>query len=159
MSPTRRHRNRRSNRHIAKQRTHNSNSDKGVIVGLIFANWCGHCQSLKPHWQNMKKSLATNPKFRNQGCKVIEIEDSDSNKDKKIAQINATIKGPKLVANGYPTIFKKTGGTIEYYGGERQAPALLKWAIGGAHDNQMMGGYILRSSPGSRKTKKSKPRY
>ena len=156
MPRTRRHRNRRSNHHMAKQANH-GHGHNGVIVGLIFANWCGHCQALKPHWHNMKMTLAANPKFRNQGCKVVEIEDSDRHKDKKIAQINATVKGPKLVANGYPTIFKKKGGAVEYYGGEREANALSQWAINGNHSNKMTGGYILRSSPGSRKTKRSKP--
>jgi thiol-disulfide isomerase/thioredoxin len=154
MPHTRKHRNRRFTGHVAKKGVHN-NGHTGSIIGLIFANWCGHCQSLKPHWLNMKKTLSSNPKFRNQSCKVIEIEDSDKDKDKKIAQINATVNGTKLVANGYPTIFKKKGGVIEYYSGEREANALTRWA--GGDPEKMTGGYIIRSSPINKKTRRVKP--
>ena len=146
-------------RHTLKNRKHRTRRNhhpyhKPILVGLIFANWCGHCQSLKPHWASMKKSLANHPTFKKFGA-IIEIEDSDTKKEHKIANINATVKGEKLVANGYPTIFKKKGGAIEYYGGEREANALTSWAT----NNGQAGGYILRHGSRTRNvTKKTKNR-
>jgi hypothetical protein len=96
-----------------------------ITVGLIHASWCGHCQALKPEWKKMKKGMhGTN-------CNYLEIEDSDPHKDRKIAHVNSRLKGEKLVANGYPTVFKIRGGNLEYYQGERSAPALQQWFKGG----------------------------
>jgi thiol-disulfide isomerase/thioredoxin len=110
----------------------------GVVIGLIFADWCGHCQALKPEWDSMKKMVS-----KNKECKIVEI-DADVDKDQQIAQINIGVKGEKLVANGFPTVFKKKNGRIEYYDGERTAKAIGAWAM--SHAKKMKGGYILRKS-------------
>jgi thiol-disulfide isomerase/thioredoxin len=116
---------------------------------LIFAEWCGHCQALKPEWARMKESLDNHPGFKKRGGIIIEIEDSDPEKDIKIDNINKKINsGTKLQANGYPTIFKKTGGMIEYYEGGRSADEMRAWFLGG---NGIVGGY--RISRMSKRTK------
>jgi len=73
----------------------------------------------------MKKGM------RGVNCHYLEIEDSDKHKDRKIAHVNSRLKGEKLVANGYPTIFKIQGGNLEYYQGERNAQELQQWFKGG----------------------------
>ena len=30
---------------------------KKILIGKVYANWCGHCQHLKPEWLKMKKEL------------------------------------------------------------------------------------------------------
>ena len=138
------------NRYSRKQSKHNNKFGHGIIVGLIYANWCGHCKALKPEWKNMKKILTRHPKFRGK-VSIIEIEDSDPAKVHKIAKINRIIEGDKLVANGYPTIFKKNKGMIHYFNGGRNSNELIKWAM--EHDNNRMnGGYILHSTKHSRRT-------
>ena len=96
-----------------------------VTVGLIYASWCGHCQALKPEWKKMKKGKK---------CHFIEIEDSDRQKDLKIANINKRLIGEKLSVSGFPTIFKIKGGKIEYYQGERSAGAMQTWISGGSNE-------------------------
>jgi thiol-disulfide isomerase/thioredoxin len=96
-----------------------------ITVGLIHASWCHHCLALKPEWKKMKKGL------RNTNCQYLEIEDSDPHKDRKIAHVNSRLKGEKLVANGYPTIFYIKGGNLEYYNGERTSDSLQQWVKGG----------------------------
>ena len=102
------------------------NSKPAITVGLIYANWCTHCQHLKPEWKKMKKGM------RGTNCHYLEIEDADHHKDRKIAHVNSRLKGGKLEANGYPTVFKVKGGKLEYYQGERTAQAMQQWFKGGS---------------------------
>lgn len=82
------------------------------IIGLAYANWCPHCTSLKPHWDTMKQNLSSD-------CRVIEVEESDFNKQNKIDEINHELKGDsELQIHGYPTMFKINNGKIDYYNGE-----------------------------------------
>jgi len=125
--------------HINKTKKNNGqkNGHSTIIVGLIYANWCGHCQALKPEWQKMKSNM-------NKGnYQFHEIEDSDKLKDYKINKINKKIRNGKLSANGYPTIFKVKGGNIEYYGGERTSDQMGGFFVG---DNKMVGGRKLNYS-------------
>ena len=90
-----------------------------VIVGKVYADWCGHCQTLKPQWSKMKSMLGKIPGFQ-----FIEIEESQTG---KMAKLKA--KYPDLKISGYPTIFKKKmGGELEYFQGERSAESIGDWA-------------------------------
>jgi thiol-disulfide isomerase/thioredoxin len=102
-------------------------SKRAVTVGLIYANWCGHCQALKPEWKKMKKGM------RGMNCHYLEIEDADPHKDRKIAHVNSRLNAGKLEANGYPTVFRIKGGNLEYYQGERSAATMEQWFKGGAN--------------------------
>ena len=99
-------------------------TQKPIIVGLIHANWCGHCQTLMPVWEEMVKSMKGNKIFH-----IVKIESSDADKDSRMAHINSKLSmgSPKLEANGFPTIFKVKNGKLEYYDKERQADAMRKW--------------------------------
>jgi len=137
-------------RYTRKTRNHHNKTKKNlhngegiVTVGLIYANWCGHCQALKPEWQKMKSNM-------NKGSyQFHEIEDSDKMKDIKIHKLNKRIRNGKLSANGYPTIFKVKGGNLEYYQGERTSEQM-----GGffGSDNKMMGGRRFNYSRRRRRT-------
>jgi thiol-disulfide isomerase/thioredoxin len=90
-----------------------------IIIGKIYANWCGHCQSLKPQWNKMKKMI------HNKNIKFIEIEEQQQNKLNKFKR-----QYPSLQVNGYPTIFKiYPNKEIEYYNNDRIADDIKKWAI------------------------------
>jgi len=107
--------------------TRKRQSAKQIIIGLVYANWCGHCQSLKPEWDMFKKNLKIDKKLASK-CGVFEVEDSDIMKDSKIKKISKKVKGGEVQVNGFPTLFKIVGGNIEYYNGERSANSLLEWA-------------------------------
>jgi thiol-disulfide isomerase/thioredoxin len=107
--------------------TSKGHSTKHIIIGLVYANWCGHCQALKPEWDMFKKNLKMDKKLANK-CGIFEVEDADTMKDNKIKKINNKVNGGELQVNGFPTLFKIVGGNIEYYNGERSANSLLEWA-------------------------------
>ena len=127
---------------------------KTILVGKVYANWCGHCQTLKPEWAKMKKELKSKMKNMGYHIKFIEIEESQENKLTKFKT-----KFPNLNVNGFPTIFKHTGGGIQYYNGNRTAHEMTDWALKGkTNDNSkklfLTGGKTRRKSKNSGTRKK-----
>jgi thiol-disulfide isomerase/thioredoxin len=91
-----------------------------TIIGKIYANWCGHCQALKPEWNKMKTLIK-----KDANIEIVEIEENEHEKLNKLKQ-----RFPHLQINGYPTIFKiYANKKIEYYTGNRLVFDMTKWAI------------------------------
>ena len=90
-----------------------------IIIGKVYANWCGHCQDLKPKWQSLKRIL---PKGRVQ---FVEIEESEKNKRSQFEKKH----NKTLNVNGYPTIFKIVNNKIEYYSGPREPEDMKRWVL------------------------------
>ena len=110
-------------KHTRKRHKH-----KPVIIGLVYAEWCGHCKSLKPEWEAFKSAVKKDHNLSNK-CGIFEVEDSDSMKSVKLSKMNKKLKGGEIQVNGFPTLFKISGGGVEYFqGGERNAATLLEWA-------------------------------
>ena len=88
------------------------------IIGLVYAKWCPHCTAMKPQWDIMKSKLRPN-------CRVVEIEDSDYDKQTKLDNLNNDIKSDeKLQIHGYPTMFKINNGKVDYYNGSRDSTSM-----------------------------------
>ena len=106
---------------MQKRRTQRKQQRKqNTIVCKIYANWCGHCQDLKPVWAELKNVMSANKNIT-----MIEIEESEM-KDKMGALKN--ICKQDIDVNGFPTIVKICGkATPEYYQGERSVEALRAW--------------------------------
>jgi hypothetical protein len=127
-----------------------------IIVGKIFAEWCGHCQDLKPKWAKMCSQV----KRRSGGdaFKFMEIE--QQNEEAQINHVNSTYlqnSAKKLaLQGGYPTLFKIQGGNIEYYNGSRETDTMTDWALG----NSQQGGKSTKAKKASKsvgtKTRKNK---
>ena len=65
-----------------------SSIQRGNIIVLIYADWCGHCQTFKPEWEKFKTLM----KKRNVGCDIGEVEQTHLDKVESAS------------ANGFPTI-------------------------------------------------------
>jgi hypothetical protein len=101
-----------------------------IVVGLIHADWCGHCQHLMPEWNAMKTDMLQNGFDEN---KICQIEAADGDKQNKIDSVNGmldqTVENNRLVENGYPSIFKVDGNRIYYYSGNRTPAEMKQWFL------------------------------
>ena len=102
-----------------KEMRASNNQDANTIVCKIYANWCGHCQDLKPVWAELKNVMSANKNIT-----MIEIEESEM-KEKMGALKNICKKD--IDVNGFPTIVKICNKKVEYYQGERSVEALRAW--------------------------------
>jgi thiol-disulfide isomerase/thioredoxin len=107
-----------------------SDKNKRVLVGKIYAKWCGHCKDLIPKWNEMKRIVKE--KYPNRNIEFEEVEEKDLEpKLEKINREHLKDKSQKVeLQEGYPTIFKiSEKGVVRYYGGEREAEKIAEWAL------------------------------
>ena len=129
---------------IKKQHKKQHNTPRAV-VGLVHANWCGHCQHLMPEWNKMENNIKNDPKL-NTKCNIVKIESEHVNNE--LPKYENMIK-QKIPVEGYPTIFLIKGGQIQKYGGERSAEALRGWVAGAV--NGHVGGKTRKQTRKSSK--------
>ena len=108
-------------RHKGKRRTKDRKQDKKTIVCKIYANWCGHCQTLKPIWAELKNMMNDD-----KNVTMIEIEESEMKE--KIGKLRNICK-KNIDVDGFPTIVKICGKKVEYYQGERSVDAMRAWIM------------------------------
>jgi thiol-disulfide isomerase/thioredoxin len=124
---------------------------KKLCIGKIYADWCGHCKTLKPEWDKMKRFIKLNMGRNLKNVDVEFVEIGETNKTKEEGKdINHLLRDfneshlshseEKLaLQNGFPTLFKICGGRLEYYNGERKAESIYKWGIakcGSTHEKK-----------------------
>ena len=90
-----------------------------IILGKVYANWCGYCEELKPKWEQLKQIL---PKGRVQ---TVEIEEAETDKRAKFEKTHKKT----INVSGYPTIFKIVNNKIEYYSGPRELEDMKRWVL------------------------------
>ena len=100
---------------------------KTILVGKIYADWCGHCRDLKPKWKQLKKFIASKMK----SIPNLHIDFMKVNGDDKAKMDKLKAKYPKLTVDGYPTIFKhnKEKNEIEKYNGAHEIEDMMKWIM------------------------------
>ena len=99
-----------------------------VIVGKIYADWCGYCQMMQDDWDNLKRDLGENKKIEfvddiEQKNETVRVNDVNEKYLKK-SPLKLSLQG------GYPTIFKIKNGKISYFNGERRYDAMKRWFLG-----------------------------
>lgn len=109
------------------RRDKKANKKNTVVVGKIYANWCGHCQNMADDWNALKNDLAK----RGGSFEFSEIE--QTNESKFIPDVNEKYlkKSPVKVAlqGGYPTLFKIKRGHLSYFDGNRTFEEMRDWYL------------------------------
>lgn len=134
-----------------------------LIIGKIYADWCGHCVALNPHWANMKNKIRSNMDLKNTIVEFVEIGDTEKNKqngktvDIMVDQFNRKhmYKSNQKLAldGGYPTLFKLHNGRLEYYKGDRNADSMYNWYTSGVNANltNKIVGFVSKAKTKFRK--------
>ena len=136
-----------------KHHTEKKHSKKNVVVvGKVYAEWCGHCQSLKPEWAKMKKHILSK-KGRKQ---VVFMEVEEKQIDGKLRKMEKEY-GVKVQANGYPTLFRIEKGKVDYYNGNRQSNAMADWYMRGGNNNHIPE--LMQDQQGGRGFRYTKKRH
>ena len=115
---------------------------KSVVMGIIYAKWCDHCKDLipaeddtesPPKWQQTIDAIKQKSN-KTKDMYYLTIEDDEIKNGNKLGKFNEKCKGickQKLTADGYPTLFKITGGRLEKYSGSREPTLMADWFIRG----------------------------
>jgi len=112
--------------------------EQPTIIGLLYAEWCGHCQQLKPTWDKLQKHIMNN--YKNEFT-IVEIEADQPDKSEQITKLEQSLDGKKIETDGYPTIIKLMGGKVDYYRGNREFADLYAWVTGDSAVKEIFGGY------------------
>jgi len=89
----------------------------GDWMVLYYADWCGHCQSMKPEWQKVVNKM--------KNTNIVNVAEVESN------HINSLINKPQV--KGFPTIKMYNSGIEKAnFEEERSADKIEKFAISNA---------------------------
>ena len=114
----------KAKKNMPKNMRFKENMQKPKLV-LIYAEWCGHCQAMKPNWEEMKTDLINDNIYGPDD--IIEIESNEQ--EQQLPKINHLVtNGSKINVNGYPTMGKIVDGGFKQYVGGRTTMELLNWA-------------------------------
>jgi hypothetical protein len=115
---------------------------KTVVMGIIYAKWCPHCKDLipdendsetQPKWQQTI-DIIKGMKNRDRDMYYVQLEDDEIRNHGKLDKLNNGCKGiceTPVSANGYPTVFRMSGGKLHVYDGLREPSAMAEWFIRG----------------------------
>ena len=122
----------------------NNSVKKGKMLVVFVANWCGHCQHLKPIWNKMERALK---KTRTVNKGIIAMIYSDYRDRVKVSSS----------CNGYPTIkMYNNGKVLKEWNGD--------WTQKGVLENTARSFFSektkkLRSKKNRNRKRKTKRKY
>ena len=100
-----------------KEKEYKKNNKIGIV--LVFAEWCGHCQALRPTWDDMVKQIDDN--------KYDVVEINSDNQEEEIQSLKNKYEVDDINVNGYPTIGSIKNNKFTNYNGSRNIKDLMKW--------------------------------
>jgi len=96
-----------------------TNSPNDCVIRMFYVNWCGHCKTTKPAFQQfMEQNNNKQMSGKNVKIEMIDCEASDA--DKQLAA--------QFGVKSYPTIIAQTNGKqIPFEGGDRTTAGFNNW--------------------------------
>ena len=89
--------------------TDKMDTEKEAEIILFYVDWCPHCKTAKPEWENLKADVEANGNIIN-GTRVIFTEYNCTKESDEIVQLTQKYK-----IEGYPTVkLIKDGQIIEF---------------------------------------------
>lgn len=123
-----------------------SNKKTDPVLVFIYANWCPHCQTMIPHWDNAKTDLENK-------IHIHEIEDAMLKTPMLNNPEQRFLKDNNIELQGFPTLILHKDGINHQYGGAQECNAIVNW-VNGLLVNK--GGYKLKSIMKSKSKSKTK---
>ena len=133
-------------RKTAKKAINKEPEVEPTVVVLFFAHWCGHCQSMYPEWEQLKKEYAAKNNYVFREVEHGKIENDKPNLEKEYDL-------SPIQVQGFPTLVKfHPHKEIEYYeSGERTKDNFMNWLNADAKQpdapsnifHNMYGGYKI----------------
>jgi thiol-disulfide isomerase/thioredoxin len=128
---------------------HPADNKPDVAMVKVYADWCGHCKTLAPQWEQMEAHLKH--RCRKSGHNVLVLGVNSENIPAGMMQVKRAT-GVDLPQNvvGYPTIYRIIGNKVDQYEGPRDAIPMADWA---------QSGLLKMGGKGKRNTQKRKRKY
>ena len=96
-----------------------TNSPNDCVVRMFYVNWCGHCKTTKPEFQQFMEQN-NNKEINGKNVKIEMIYSEASDADKQLAA--------QFGVKSYPTIIAQVNGKqTPFEGGERTAAGFDNW--------------------------------
>ena len=112
----------------AAKKAHDHPETHGLLV-KIYADWCGHCRTMKADWKRLTRELKTHYQCKKPGCvltianiRAVNLEANDP-VIQRIKYIPKDIQGVPMIA-----YISKGARSLEY-SNERVYSEMLKWVI------------------------------
>ena len=126
-----------------------------LVLGKIYAEWCGHCKILAPKWEIIEQELPKRFPITSKPL-VYKVEESNMDDSKLgLETMNPYLANPSEkveVQGGYPTIFKIVNGQVSYFDGPREIGPIITWSMEGFRTAK----YSKKSSKKTRKGRKNR---
>ena len=106
---------------------------EGKTLVMFYADWCGHCQKIKPIWDESAKEI--NESASNSGVKLIKVNCGKPNENESHKQIMQ-----KYEIQGFPTIkLFEDGEVVQDFDGNRTKEGIRKFL--GLDDNNVVESF------------------